>query len=209
MAIDLPAELKSYKSENRERARRAIASIVEDVVRKAGTEFISVEKVMRAGAKDRNGTTACLRAWRSGEVSVAETWADPPAGGHPRDSEDVAPPAEARSLLARRIREAKTDGDREGVMHELAALVADGIYEPDEAREIRGPLQEARQAAEAKRGNEPPPEDPTKLLLASPEAMMAARALDKLVSDERFDRLLAMIAAELDADVIEHPTEEA
>ena len=93
-------------------------------------------------------------------------------------------------------------------MHELAALVASGEVDPDEAREIRGPLQEARQAAEAKRGNEPPPEDPTKLVLSSPEAMLAARALDLFVSDERRDRLLAMIAAELEADRIEFPNQE-
>ncbi len=205
MASDLPPELMKFKPENRERTRRAIAKVVEEAVRDAGTKLISVAKVRDAGAKDNNAAQECLKAWRAG-LSIAEPWIDPPTPAKPGD---LAPPAEARSLLAQRIRETQTDGQREAVMHELAALVLDGVVDPDEAREIRGPLQEARQAGEAKRANEPPPEDPTKLALCSLEAAQAARALDLFVGDERRDRIMAMIAAELEADTIEHPTEEA
>ncbi len=202
--VELPPELLVFKPDNRERTRRAISRVVESAVREAGTKFISVAKVRQAGAKDNNAAQECLKAWRAG-LSVAEPWTGRPEAPGPSAE---TPVAGNRGELAQKIRDARTDGDRETLMHELAALVASGEVDPDEAREIRGPLQEARQAAEAKRGNEPPPEDPTKLVLSSPEAMLAARALDLFVSDERRDRMLAMIAAELEADRIEHPNQE-
>ena len=200
---EIPPEATKFKPANREKIRRAIARVAEDAVRPS-TKLISVDKVMDAGASDRNGATKLLRLWRDGALSVADAWDDPPA--RPASSSGDSPGEDSpREQLAKKIREAVTDGDREAVVQELAALVAAGTIPPDEAAQIKGALAEARLAADAKRSNEPPPEDPRTLLLASPEAMQAARAIDWLVDDARRDRVLALVAAELEADRAQHP----
>jgi len=196
---EIPQEIRKYTPENRERCRRAITAALEGALR-ADKKLIGVEKVMDAGARDRNATTTMLRLWRAGELSVADVW-DAPKVDAPSLPADVP-------RLGALVRAAKSDGDREELLHELAALVADGKVAPDEAAQIRAALAEARQAADAKRSNEPAPEDPHKLLLASPEAMLAARALDWFVDDGRRDRVLAFIAAELEADRAQHPNED-
>ena len=197
---EIPQEVRKYTPENRERCRRGIATVIEQALR-GDKKTIGVEKVMDAGSRDRNGTTAMLRLWRSGELSVADRWDDPPPAkpGVTGGDEDAA------STLGGLVRAAKSDGDREELLHELAAQVADGNVAPDEAAQIRAALAEARQAADAKRANEPLPEDPTKLRLASLEAMNAAGAIDLFVDDTRRDRVLAFIAAELDADRMQNP----
>lgn len=203
----IPQELRRYTPENRERCRRAIAAVIEPGVR-GDKKAISVEKVLDAGAKDRNGTTTMLRLWRSGALSVAESWDDPPAPAASTASSTDGDQIEPRAQLAARIRAATTDGDRQEIVQEVAALVAAEVLDPDEAAQIKGAIAEARLSAEAKRVNEPPPEDPSKLRLASLEAMNAAAALDMFVDDARRDRVLALIAAELDADRLAHPNED-
>lgn len=203
---DLPTDALAYKPENREKIRRAIAAVVEKAVRDAGTKLISVERVKGAGASDQNATTKLLKLWREGALSVADSWDDRPSSSGGGEGDAGEPDADKqRAELAKRIREAGTDGDREAVLHELAAMVAAGVIGHEAANSIRGATQEARHASGAKRANEPPPEDPTKLLLASPEAMEVARAMDLLVSDERFDRCCAFVAAEVEADLLESP----
>ncbi len=200
---EIPAELRSYKPETREKIRRGLCSALEVAAREAcgrKPALFSGESVRVAAGADSNACNRAFKAWKAGLLSVGESWAGEESAKRP----EPAQKADA-SGLGERVRVATTDGDREELLHELAALVADGQVDPVQAREIRGSLAEARQAADAKRANEPPPEDPRRMLLASPQAMDAARAIDRIVDDARFDRVLAFIAAEVEADKIQHP----
>lgn len=144
-----------------------------------------------------------LRLYRAGQLDIFQPW-DDVAGPGSRTSS--AATTEALVNLERQVREARSDANREALAHELAALVAGGHIDPAVAREIRGALTEARHAADAKRQHEPPAEDPSRLLLASAEAMQLARCLDYVASDERRARILAFATAELEADMAEAPT---
>lgn len=200
---EIPKEALKFKGPTREKVRRAAARVLECEETRSSTKAISVAKLRGAGCGDQNAATELLRLWRSGALSIVDSWDDPA----PASTGSADEPADPSSLGAL-VRAAKSDGDREELLHELAALVADGKVAPDEAAQIRAALAEARQAADAKRANEPPPEDPSKLRLASIEAMNAAAALDMMVDDARRDRLLALIAAELEADRVQHPNED-
>jgi len=102
-----------------------------------------------------------------------------------------------------RVLAARTDGEREALCAEAASLVAAGELEPAFAREVRGLLAEGRMAADAKRGSEPPPVDPTKYCLVSELALKVGRAVDLVVSDARRDRIAAFAARELELDLDE------
>lgn len=192
---DLPEEARRYKPENRERCRHSIASLIEPATRD-DKKVVTVERVVQAGSKDRNATTTLLRLWREGKLSIADAWDDAPAT-------PSAPAPPVPSDLGERVRAARTDGDREALLHELAALVADGALDPEQAAQIRAALAEARQAAEMKREAEPPQEDPTRLLLASELALLVARTVDRCVSPERRERIAAYVARELEQDLDE------
>lgn len=199
---DIPKDLEKFKGPTREKVRRALVRVIETQELRASTKLVSIARVRGAGGGDQNCITECVRAWRAGALTVAEPWDDAPA----KPVAAGAEPAEGHGRkLAEVVALARTDADREAALHLVAVQLADEVLDPARAREIRGALAEARQAAEAKREVEPPPEDPRKLLLASAEAMDAARALDLFVDDERRDRVLALIAAELEADRVANP----
>lgn len=187
----------------RENVRRALAKVLEPLHRQDKKE-ISVTKLRGAGSGDQNATTTLLRLWRAGELSIAEPWTDAPAS--PGEGQGAA---DLRAELAARLRVAGTDADREAALLELAALVAAGSVDPDEANAIRGATQEARQAAEAKRSLEPPAAEAERFELVGEAEAQAALALFYMVSKERRARLLAMIEAELAADMAEHPNVDA
>ncbi len=211
--IEIPKEARKFKPETRERVRRAIAQLLESEDHRGSKRLISVAKLVDAqGGGDRNATTTCLRLWRRGELSVADSWDDAPApsaGTVTDDGEDEDGYGYGyggpRAQLMAAIRAADTDGERGAVAQEAAALVAGGLLDKDSAQAIKGLLSDARASAVKARETEPPPEDPTRFLLASEEAMTAARAIDLMVDDERRDRVLALVAAELEADRVQHP----
>ncbi len=203
----IPKGATKFKGATREKVRKALARVLEEDEVRASTKAVSVAKVRGAGGGDQNAITELVRLWRAGHLSVSDSWDDAPVAavqtgpaGQPRGQA-----ADDRVNLMERIRAATTDGDREAIAQEVGALVAGGVLAPDEAAQIKGALGEARLAAEARRANEPPPEDPTKMLLASPEALEAARALDMLVGDARRDQALSYIAAQLELDRAEFP----
>ncbi len=200
----LPIEALTFKPATRENVRRALAKLLETEERRQDKKEISATKLRGAGSGDQNATTTLLRLWRAGELSIADSW-----GGEERPTAGTSTGAQGRLDLAQRIRGATTDGERESLLHELAALVAIGDVDADEAAQIKGAMTEARQAAEARRSNEPPPEDPTRLLLADSAAMEAARAIDLIEDEARRDRVLAFIAAELEADMAANPNTSA
>lgn len=204
---EIPQELRHIKGATLEKIRRAIVRVLEAAEARESTKVITVDRVRGAGAGDQNATQKALKAWREARLSVADPW-DSPAVTQASPGADVSDEAAARRELAARIRSATTDGDREDIAQEVAALVAAEVLEPEEASQIKSAVAEARLSADAKRRNEPPPEDPRKLRLASLEAMNAAGAIDMMVDDARRDRVLALIAAELDADRLAHPNED-
>jgi hypothetical protein len=201
----LPAKMLAYGPEVREQARRAIAKVCEDVIREAGKKYITVEKVKAAGSRSQNGTNTMLGLWRTGEVSVADSWGDPPKPAEPAAAEKSA--ARSDELLSK-IEAAENPRAISEVAREVMRLVARGDLEAGDGRVILDAAREQRNGLEQARELEPPPEDPRKLLLAGASAMDAARALDRFVDLERRDRVLAFIAAEVEADRISHPNED-
>lgn len=202
MAIthEIPKEAAKFKGATRDKVRRGLAALLERALRD-DKKAVTVAAIRGEVGGDQNAITTCLRLWRAGEWSVADSWDDPQQPAV-RQGE---PAGDERAALMGRIRSAQTDGDREAVVHELAALVAGRVVDPDEAAQIRGALAEARQAAEAKRATEPPPEDPTRLLMATEEAMQVAQAVDWIVDEARRARVVAFVQRELESDMLEHP----
>ncbi len=194
----IPKEIEKFPSASRERVRQAIARALEEPAR-ADKHAVRVTDVRSAAKCEMAAASGCLAAWREGKVSIAESWAD--ASGQ-----------EARETLEdleRRVRAAESDGDREALAHELAALLAGGRVAPDVAREIRGALGDARASAEKKRELQPPQTEAERLVLVGEREAQAALSLFYMVSAQRRDRLLAMIEAELAADLAEHPNTDA
>lgn len=204
---DLPKEAARITGAVREKVRRAIVAVLECEETRGSKRAISVAKVRAAGQCDNGAATDLLRLWRAGALSVADSWDDAPATGasSPEAADLGERVREARAELERMIRAAKTDGDREQVAHEVMAQLAGGLIDHDTAKEIKGQLDAALKAAEAKRKAEPPPEDPTRLRLASELALKAAAAVDLVLDPGRRERIVAFIARELEQDMDEHP----
>lgn len=208
----IPEEAERFSGEVRERVRQAMARQLEDAHR-SDKHGLRVGDVRAAARCEMSAASALVGLWRAGKISLADSWADPaPAGGGAGAGGGAAGDGEAGdegarrlAVLERRVRAAMTDGDREALAHELAALVAAGTVPPAVAREIRGALADARASADARREHEPPPEDPTRLCLVSAAALEVARALDFIVDDARRERIAAYVASELNADMAQHP----
>lgn len=202
---------------DRERIRIAIWEQI--LVALEGTKLaplVNVARTRELARIDQRKAAKVVRDWKAGRAqSLLVGWgaadsrpsAAREAVTEPGDEDESGEPGEPceSQPLAGLLRRAITDGDRERAALELAAQVASGEVTDSQARAIQSALGEARHAAQKKRENEPPPEDPTKFLLASAEAMKAARAIDWIVDDERRDRVLAIVAAELEADVVACP----
>lgn len=201
---EIPKELEKFKGPTREKVRHALLRTIETQELRESTKAVSIAKVRTNGGGDQNAITECLRAWRAGQLSIGEPWDTP----QPRAAEAAAEEDEreaAETKLAEMISAAATDGDREAVGLEVMRQLALGLISEKDGKALQALLGEIRQTAQKKRENEPPPEDPTRLLLASEVAMKAARAVDLMVSDARRERVLAFIAAELEGDAVEHP----
>lgn len=201
---EIPKELEKFKGPTREKVRHALLRTIETQELRESTKAVSIAKVRTNGGGDQNAITECLRAWRAGQLSMAEPWDAPAVSAADAVAEEDEREA-ARTQLAGMIERAATDGDRESVGLEIMRQLALGLIGEKDGKALQALLGEVRQTAQKKRENEPPPEDPTRLLLASELGMKAARAVDLMVSDARRDRVLAFIAAELDADAIECP----
>jgi hypothetical protein len=181
----IPPEVEGVPPESRERIRLAIIE-----VRDSG-DTPTLRRVRAVAEVDQGAVAIVVRAHVAGDMPpLMQPW-------------DVGPGAAdggGSAGLVDMIRAAETDSDRERLAMEIAAMVATGDLRSDDGRVLAQLLTNARQSAVKRRELEPPPEDPTKLLLASAEAMSAARAFDLIVDDDRRDRVLAYVAAELAAD---------
>lgn len=180
---EIPKEVASITGAVREKVRRAIARVLESEETRGSKKVISVAKVRAAGQCDNHAATKLLSLWRAGALSIADSWEDPPPDGASSPEAVVFAERlrEAQVTLERMIREAAanpTDGARERISMEVMAQLAGGLIDPDIAGEIKGQLDAALKAGEAKRKAEPPPEDPTRLRLASELALKAATAVD-------------------------------
>ena len=210
---EMPASCAIYKGATREKVRRALVRVLEGDEQRVSTAVVTIRTLRQAGTSDQNCTAEMLRLWRAGSVSVVDSWDDPRRGELRADPPPVAPPASptstARPGLGARVRSARTDADREGILHELAALVAEGGIAPDEAAQVRAALAEARQAAEKSREVAPVPEEAERMLMVGEAEALAARSLFLMVSDERRARLFALVAAEALVDAAENPNVDA
>ena len=204
-----PEEARHISPESLDKALIAIGRLLERAPGARSSKRggpLTVAKVRKEAGVEIEAARFALAHWRAGDLDLEDRFdAKPPPAAPAAPAGDQGDPN--KPCLSTMIREAKTDGDREAVLTECAARVPDPNDPLDEkaANSIRALLDEARKAAHAKREVEPPPEDPTTFLLASEEAMQAARALDWMVDDDRRARVLTYIAEELEADRTEHP----
>lgn len=196
--MSLLTEVLAVPPERREQIREAVAAL-----EKTGSR-VSVRAVKKIAKGDSNALALVLRAYREGLLDSSKSWGvelDQAQNGQPPSDQG----ADVEQLIAR-VRTAAGPGDLVEVSRLALELSAAGTISEARARVIRDLAQEQRRAMADARLVEPPPEDPSRYLLASEEAMQAARALDWMVCDDRRARVLTYIAEELELDRIEHPS---
>lgn len=218
--VQVPEQFGRIPGETVERVRLAIIE-----VRMRG-DSLTVANVRAEARCDNRKCSDILRIYKAGNTPpLTQAWCDAPItdairvrGPSVQAEAKAAKQAKSEAVgevpvdaynalqnLAKSIRAANSDADRERIAHEVGALVALDILTPSQAREIRGPLDSARNSADQARKTEPPKEDPRNLLLCSASAMQAARAIDWMVCDDRRDAVLAYVGSQLQIDIAENP----
>jgi hypothetical protein len=191
----IPPDCRAFKPAKRERVRHALAKLLEEALRQ-DSKVVSIARVRAAaGGGDQNSATALLRAWRAGELSVADSWEqeEGPGGEAARDelAEALAAkdPERVRAAVASRVARGELEAAAARVV--LDACAADA---PAGAVPLEGELEDDDVDLERQEA-----------MLATREAMQVAKAFDLMVSDERRARIATFVARELDQDVTEHP----
>ena len=160
---------------------------------------ITGEKV-RALARANNNTTATLlRLWRTGVLSLAETWAD--GGG----TQEATPEQAERVDLARRMREATSDGDRTTVLLEASARALELDIPAGLLQALTGALNAARQSHKEARAAEPPPQEIASLLPATAEAIPLIEAFESITGEARRKLVIEFAREQLERDRLEGP----
>ncbi len=145
-----------------------------------------------------------LRLYRDGKMPPLEQpWTDAPPAAQAPEARAAADPGDELEALAGAVAAATTPRAISEVAGQVAALVARGQVAPAVGRVLRDLLAERRRGVAEARAVEPPPEDPTAHALVTRDALDVARAVDYIISDERRARVVALVAAELRADLIE------
>lgn len=132
-----------------------------------------------------------VTAWKAGEMpDIMHSWDDDAL---------VEEEAGPRELLGELIASAQTDEERERVAHEMARLIALSKLSPDDAKEIRASLAEARHSA--KNARDQPTEDPEKVYLVSPDGALLIRAFERICGDARREKILTLAQGMLKEDI--------
>lgn len=193
---EIPQEARMFKGATRERVRRALASIVEPELRD-DKKALSVAKLRGAGSGDQNASTTLLRLWRAGQLSLADSWDDPPP-----------PPAPARSAkadadegrgedLAQLVRGAQTHDDLLAAGKAVALQVIDGM-DPDVAARLTQLLTEMRQSVKGRALE--PKEVAEAVLPVTEEAAPLLEAFEGITDDERRARVLEWVQEQAEED---------
>lgn len=194
----LDPDLAAIPTDTRERLRAALVALLAE-----GQKVTAA--VLRERAK-AGGPAATLvaRLYREGTLPpLTAPWEDEPEpGAAPAGAESGT--ATVEELLLALEHATQPSGVAE-VARLVGRLCAAGQLDHASGRVVLDAATETRRALADQRATEPPPEDPRKMLLASPEAMQVARCVDWFVCDKRRDRVLAHVAEELEADRIEFP----
>lgn len=194
----------------RERVRGCLRELARE-----GAVVTTTEVQRRVGGM-RAHLVAVVAAWRGHVLDVEQRWDRLDLGRAdqaPAVVQPSAPPAAAAAdgapspviadLLAR-IDAATTPRGIAEVAQLVARMVAAGGLDATAGRIVLDALREQRQGLAQAREIEPPPEDPTAHALVTRDALEVARAVDYIVCDARRARVVALVAAELRADLIEH-----
>lgn len=196
-------EWRAVSDEIRERLRVAVARL------QRREERVTISATQQIAGAQRKVVALAVRLYKAGVLPDPGT----PKGGEGAwsrrvlEGTDEAGPADTgdpRALFAAALRAAQTDEQRAQLQHELAALVAAGIYSHQEANAIRQALASATSHGREAR-NAPDEEARRQRVYAGADAYALVRAYDGIVSDERRERILRMVAAEFAADLEEHP----
>jgi hypothetical protein len=187
------AQVLAVSAERREQIRAAVLRL-----ERAGKRPTNRAVLAIVGGKAASAS-AVLKAWRAGLLDPAQPW------GLELERQPDTGEAAAVGDLLEQIRSAAGPGDLARVCRVAAELAVAGLLTDSKAKVVRDLAQEQRRALADAIKTEPPPEDPTRLLLASAEALEAARAVDLICCDQRRDALLAHIAEQLELDLRFNP----
>lgn len=197
---------------SRERVRQCLLELARE-----GSVVTTTEVQRRCGGM-RAHLVAVVAAWRGHVLDVDQPWdrldlgrGGAPAPGAPAGAPSAqAAPARgggspALAELLALIDAATTPRGIAEVAQRVAHQVAAGELESAAGRIVLDALREQRQALAQARAVEPPPEEATSHALITREALEVAKAYDYLVCDARRARVAALVAAELQADLLEQP----
>ena len=195
-----PPDVEAIPPEIRERIRLGILQL-----QLAGAKVPGQRDVREVAKVDQRKNAKVMRAFKAGTLpDVRSSWGSQGRARPESQEEDGESVDEYRAELAEMILEATDDESRERVQHEVARLVALGRISPSEAREIRGPLAEARaSAAEVRKA---PKDSAERFVLLSEAGLDLADAFERLVSDDRREMVLAFAAELLEEDLEDLPS---
>lgn len=191
---EIPQEARMFKGATRERVRRAMATVLEPVLRE-DKKAVSVAKLRGAGSGDQNATTAMLRLWRAGSVSIAEPWDDP--------APVAAPKAPVSEDLAELIRAAQTHEDLLAAV-KAVALEAMGGMDPEVGRLLVQLAAEMRQSVKGKATD--PKDSIDAVLPITDESEPLVEAFEGIEDDERRLRVLEWVQAQAEEDRRKRPS---
>lgn len=191
---EIPQEARMFKGATRERVRRAMATVLEPVLRE-DKKAVSVAKLRGAGSGDQNATTAMLRLWRAGSLSIAEPWDDPAPA--------PAPKAPVSEDLAELIRAAQTHEDLLAAV-KAVALEAMGGMDPEVGRLLVQLAAEMRQSVKGKATD--PKDSIDAVLPITDEAEPLVEAFEGIEDDERRARVLEWVQAQAEEDRRKRPS---
>jgi hypothetical protein len=198
MAAEIPAEFLIFKPATRERVRRALASVVEESCR-SSKDVVSITKVRGAGSGDQNATTALLRGWREGKLSLAESW-EGPATAPAAQSKFVS---EGGSDLAELVRNAQTHDDLLAAGKAVALQLLEGL-DPERAGALKSLLTEMRQSVKGRVLE--PKEVVESILPCTDEAFPLVEAFEGIEDDDARAEVLAFAQERLEADRMKRPS---
>lgn len=205
---NVPQDALKVPPAERERVRLAVSQLVRRkgakptvaAVKKhsgVGSDWVTLLlRLRRKGDMPDEGTAkrGAGAWWTDEERQAANAPGSPSLGGPP--SAEAVNASQLRADWATRAAEARTAAEREALKLELVKLVALKVFSHQESKELRAQLSAI--------DPEPLELDASADVLVGREAEGIARAITGIVSDERRERLIALVIKEYEADVIEH-----
>lgn len=204
---EIPQILQKFKGATREKVRASLVRVIETMelpgakdrttTLRESTKLVSITKVRSAGGGDQNCITECLREWRAGRLSLADSWGDPdgPTGSTERSA--------AGTALAERLRASKTDAERSEVLAEASAQAADGGIPIPLLMALTSACNAARLSDKEARAVEPDEIDA--VLPCTQEAVPLIEAFEAITSDVRRKLVMEFATEQLAKDQAEGP----